>query len=65
MAKTKLGELWDQLIYFLAVWPDKPKKEHTAKKSRFPQETALFHSFLYFTSSSAICTALVAAPLRT
>ena len=26
MAKTKLGELWEQLVDFLAVWPDKPQK---------------------------------------
>jgi len=26
MAKTKLGAWWEELIYRLAVWPDKPVK---------------------------------------
>ena len=26
MAKTKLGQWWEDLLYRLAVWPDKPKE---------------------------------------
>jgi len=26
MAKTKLGQWWEDLMAVLAAWPDKPKK---------------------------------------